>query len=45
MQVKEVFSDYPQGKIKGNLARQRCINNYSMNNLTQSLKQVMSLVV
>lgn len=43
--IKEIFSDYSQAETKGNLARQRCINNYSMNNLTQSLRQVMSLVV
>jgi glycosyltransferase involved in cell wall biosynthesis len=35
--IKEIFADYPQAEIKGNLARQRCINHYSMDNLTATL--------
>ncbi|BAQ61327.1 glycosyltransferase [Geminocystis sp. NIES-3708] len=42
--IREIFTDYPQAEIKGNLARQRCINNYSMDNLTKTLKQVINLV-
>lgn len=42
--IQEIFSDYPQAESKGNLARQRCINHYSMENLTKTLAQVMNLV-
>ncbi|MBL1208320.1 glycosyltransferase [Geminocystis sp. GBBB08] len=43
--INLIFNDYSQGENKGNLARQLCINNYSMDNLTKTLAQVMSLFV
>lgn len=44
-QIRDIFSDYTQAQNKGNLARERCINNYSMNNITKILEQVISLVL
>lgn len=43
--IKEIFANYAQAEIKGNLARQRCIKNYSLNNLTTTLTQVINLVL
>lgn len=44
-QIRDIFSDYTQAQNKGNLARERCINNYSMSNITKTLEQVISLVL
>lgn len=42
-QIRDIFGDYTEAQNKGNLARERCLNNYNMSNLTKTLKQVISL--
>jgi glycosyltransferase involved in cell wall biosynthesis len=44
-QINLIFADYSQAEIKGNLARQRCIDSYSMDNLTATLAQVINLAL
>ncbi|MGI0480048.1 glycosyltransferase [Geminocystis sp. CENA526] len=41
--IQEIFADYSQAQSKGNLARERCVNHYSMDNMTKTLQQVISL--
>ncbi|WP_017296454.1 glycosyltransferase [Geminocystis herdmanii] len=43
-QIRDIFADYTQAQNKGNLARERCVNNYSMSNITKILEQVINLV-
>jgi glycosyltransferase involved in cell wall biosynthesis len=43
-QINLIFANYTQAENKGNLARQRCIDNYSMDNFTATLAQVINLV-
>lgn len=43
--LREIFDNYDRATVKGESARQRCISNYSMNNLTNTLKQVLQLVI
>ncbi|AFZ53469.1 glycosyltransferase [Cyanobacterium aponinum] len=43
-QISLLFSDYEEAKQRGKLARQRCENYYSINNLTHTLAQVLSFI-
>jgi len=43
-QISLLFSDYEEAQQRGKLARQRCENYYSINNLTHTLAQVLSFV-
>lgn len=43
-QISLLFSDYEEAKQRGKLARQRCKNYYSINNLTHTLAQVLSFI-
>ncbi|BAQ64636.1 glycosyltransferase [Geminocystis sp. NIES-3709] len=44
LQIKNILNNYSEAQSKGNLARQRCIENYSMDNLTKGLAQIISLI-
>ncbi|WP_373480516.1 glycosyltransferase [Geminocystis sp.] len=44
-QINLIFADYLQAESKGNLAREHCLRNYSMENLTTTLTQVLNLIV
>ncbi|WPF89849.1 glycosyltransferase [Cyanobacterium aponinum AL20118] len=43
-QISLLFSDYEEAQQRGKLARQRCENYYSINNLTHTLAQVLSFI-
>jgi len=45
MKINLIFADYPQAQSKGNLAREHCLRNYTMGNLTTTLTQVLNLIV
>lgn len=42
--IQEVFNDWDKAQTKGIQARQRCLDNYSLNKMTSTLEKVISLV-
>jgi len=42
--IQEIFQDYNQATLKGKLARDRCVNHYSLEAMGQILEQVLSKI-